>query len=123
MTPQDVVVPAIPVDLPQINSFLGARRREDVAVRRELDAVDRRVLATQEHDRGLQVTCAGLLVVLLLQSPEAGTRAARRDARTRQAHGDLVIVAAALLLRLDDAHFVAMLVGACLELRRETALQ
>ena len=67
MTPQDVVIRTIPIHLPQINSFLGARRREDVAVRRELDAVDGGVLATQEHDGRLERRGAGLLVVLFLE--------------------------------------------------------
>ena len=103
MTPQDVVVCAIPIHFPQINSFLGARRREDVAVRRELDAVDRRVLATQEHDRRLERRGSGLLVVLFLQSSEPGAGAARRYTRAWESYRHF-IVAAALFLRLDDAH-------------------
>ena len=79
MTPKDVIICTIPVDLPQINSFLGARRREDVAGRRELDAVDGGVLATQEHDGRLERRGPGLLVVLLLQGLQTGTGAGRRD--------------------------------------------
>ena len=117
MPSEYVIICAIPINLPQINSLLGARRREDVAVRREFDAVDGGVLATQEHDGRLERRGSGLLVVLFLEGLEARARAGRRDTAARQSYRHFII-AAALFLGLDDAHPGLR----CARVRRETAL-